>query len=287
MLGGAAFTTMAQQNRPLFDQHDLQLISKQFSFTEGPAADKEGNIFFTDQPNNKIWKYGIDGNLTLFLDNAGRSNGTYFDHKGNLVTCADENQQLWSVDPKGKITVLVKDIEGKHLNGPNDLWIDPKGGIYITDPYYQRDYWTRKASELDGMKVYYLPKGKKELVLVTDSLKKPNGIVGTPDGKTLYVADIAASKIYKFAIKKDGVLANKQVFVNMGADGITLDNEGNLYLSGKGVTIFNREGAQIGHIDVPEPWTANLCFGGTGRNELFITASTAIYKIPMRVKGVE
>ena len=277
----------AQQHQELFKQEELQLISKQFSFTEGPAADKKGNVFFTDQPNNKIWKYGTDGQLSVFMDQAGRSNGTYFDAKGNLITCADEHQQLWSIDAKGKVTVLVKDFGGRQLNGPNDLWIDSKGGIYITDPYYQRDYWTRKASELDGMKVYYLPKGKKELVLVNDSMNKPNGIVGSPDGKILYVADIAASKIYKFAIQPDGGLSDQQIFIHQGADGITLDEKGNLYLSGKGVTIFNAAGIQIGHIDVPEPWTANLCFGGKNKNELFITASTAFYKIPMKVKGVE
>ncbi|TDO22421.1 SMP-30/gluconolactonase/LRE family protein [Pedobacter duraquae] len=286
MIAGTS-SVMAQQNQALFEQAALQLISKQFSFTEGPASDKNGNVFFTDQPNNKIWKYDTSGNLSVFMERAGRSNGTYFDRKGNLVTCADENQQLWSIDPKGKVTVLVSDLGGKHLNGPNDLWIDPKGGIYITDPYYQRDYWTRKASELDGQKVYYLPKGKKNLVLVTDSLKKPNGIVGTPDGKTLYIADIGASRIYKFSIQKDGKLSDMRIFINQGADGITLDEMGNLYLSGKGVTIFNPAGQQIGHIDVPEPWTANLCFGGKDKNELFITASTALYKIPMRVKGAK
>ena len=278
---------MAQQDQALFEQASLKLISKQFSFTEGPASDKKGNVFFTDQPNNKIWKYDTNGNLSVFMDQAGRSNGTYFDRKGNLITCADENQQLWSIDPTGKVTVLVSDLGGKHLNGPNDLWIDAKGGIYITDPYYQRNYWTRTASELDGQKVYYLPKGKQNLMLATDSLKKPNGIVGTPDGKTLYIADIGASKTYKFTMLKDGKLSNMRVFVNQGADGITLDEKGNLYLSGKGVTIFNPAGQQIGHIDVPEPWTANLCFGGKDHNELFITASTALYKIPMRVKGTK
>src|SRR5882724_1442692 len=137
------------------------LVSGQFSFTEGPAVDRRGNIFFTDQPNNRIWEYDTDGKLSVFLDSAGRSNGMYFDKKGNLIACADEHEQLWSIDTRGRVTVLVSLYNGKHLNGPNDLWIDSKGGIYITDPYYQRDWWERKTPEISGEKVYYLPKGKQ------------------------------------------------------------------------------------------------------------------------------
>jgi gluconolactonase len=282
-------STMAQDttltNNRLFDARQLELISKDFKFTEGPAADQQGNIFFTDQPNNQIWKYGIDRKLSVFLSPAGRANGTYFDREGNLIVCADEHQQLWSIRPDKKVSVLFKDIEGKHLNGPNDLWVDQKGGIYITDPYYQRDYWERKAPELDGEKIYYLPKGKNDLVMVSDALKKPNGIVGSPDGKTLYVADIGDNKIYRFSVMPDGRLSSPAVFVNQGADGITLDAEGNLYLAGKGVTVFDKTGKQIAYLKINEPWTANLCFGGKNRDELFITASTAVYRLPMNVKG--
>jgi gluconolactonase len=269
----------------LFDPSKLQLISKQFSFTEGPSADKEGNVYFTDQPNNKIWKYDLNGKLSIFMEASGRANGTYFDREGNLVVCADEHQELWSISPSKKIEVLVRDLNGKHLNGPNDLWIDNKGGIYITDPYYQRDYWTRKAPELNGEKVYYLPKGKNQLVLASDVLQKPNGIVGTKDGKTLYVADIQGNKIVRFAVEDDGTLTGAESIINQGADGLTLDAMGNIYLAGKGVTIFNSKGEQIGHIEINEPWTANLCFGGKNHDELFITASTGFYRIPMRVKG--
>jgi gluconolactonase len=264
-----------------------QLVSSQFSFTEGPAVDKKGNVFFTDQPNNKIWKYSVDGKLSLFLDSAGRSNGTYFDRKGNLIACADEHDQLWSISPKGKVTVLVNLYGGKHLNGPNDLWIDGKGGIYITDPYYQRPYWTRKASELNGEKVYYLPKGKKELITVADDLLKPNGIVGTPDGQYLYIADIRGNKLYKYRINNGGTLSDKRVFANQGADGITLDDRGNVYLAGNGVTVYNPKGEKILHIPVPAKWTANICFGGKDRSVLFITASESVYVLPTLVHGVE
>jgi gluconolactonase len=264
-----------------------QLISKQFSFTEGASVDKKGNVFFTDQPNNKIWEYDTNGKLSVFLDNAGRSNGMYFDHKGNLVTCADEHEQLWSITPDKKITVLLKDYQGKLMNGPNDIWIDNKGGIYMTDPYYQRPWWTRTKSDLDGQKVYYLPKGKDQPVIVDADLKQPNGIVGTPDGKYLYVADIGDNKTYIYAINKNHTLSDRKLFVEQGSDGMTLDEKGNVYLTGKGVTIYSPEGKKIGHIAIPEPWTANLCFGGARKDVLFMTASTAIYILKMNVKGVE
>lgn len=275
------------QSNLIADGAKPQLVSKQFSFTEGPAVDKMGNIFFTDQPNDKIWKYDTNGKLSVFMEKAGRSNGLYFDKKGNLIACADEHNQLWQISPKGKIKVLVAHLDGKLLNGPNDLWIDAKGGIYITDPYYQRDYWTRKTTELEGQKIYYLPKGKKKLVMVADHFVRPNGIVGTPDGKFLFIADIGDNKTYKYEIKADGTLTNRQLFVAKGADGITLDELGNLYLCGNGVTVFNPEGKQIEHINIPEKWTANICFGGKNRDLLFMTASQTIYTLQMKVKGVE
>ena len=264
-----------------------QLISRQFAFTEGASTDKYGNVFFTDQPNNKIWEYNIYGKLSVFLDSAGRSNGMYFDHKGNLVTCADEHDQLWRISPKKKIKVLLTDYNSHLMNGPNDIWIDAKGGIYMTDPYYQRDYWTRKKSDLDGEKVYYLPKGSHQPIIVDSTIKKPNGIVGTPDGKYLYVADIGANKTYKYTINLNGTLSNRMLVIKQGADGMTLDEKGNIYLCGNGVTIYNPSGEKIAHIAINEPWTANLCFGGKDKNMLFITASTAIYTLKMNVKGVE
>ena len=264
----------------------LQQVSNQFTFTEGPAVDKTGAVYFTDQPNDKIWKYDVDGKLSLFLDKTGRSNGMYFDKKGNLITCADEKDELWSISPAGKVTVLLRDFQGHRLNGPNDLWIDPKGGIYFTDPYYQREYWGRKKPDIDGERVYYLAKGKKEAVVVDGDLKQPNGIIGTPDGKFLYVADIRDNKTYKYQIGADGSLTNRQLYVSQGSDGMTLDNRGNLYLTGKGVTVYNPAGVKIEFIPVPARWVGNICFGGKERNTLFITASEAVYTLQMQVKGI-
>jgi gluconolactonase len=267
----------------------LELISSQFKFTEGASVDKAGNVYFTDQPNNTIWKYDTNGKLSLFRDNAGRSNGTYVDKNGNLITCADENGQIWSIDKKGKETVILKNFQGHQFNGPNDLWIDPKGGIYFTDPYFQRDYWTRKEGDpaMKKESLYYLAKGKTEPVVVDDQFVKPNGVVGTPDGKHLYAAEIAKGIIYKYDIQPDGLLTNRTSFVEDRADGITLDHKGNVYLAGNGVTVYDPSGRKIEHIDVPSKWTANLCFGGKNKDVLFITASESVYIIKMAVKGVE
>ena len=265
----------------------LHLVSNQFKFTEGPAADKEGNIFFTDQPNDKIWEYDIHGKLYLFMDKTGRANGLYFDKEGNLVSCSDEKDELWSISKSKKVTVLMTDYEGKRVNGPNDLWIDNKGGIYFTDPYYQRDYWTRTKPDIDGQNVYYLPKGKKEAFIGDNTLQKPNGIIGTPDGKYLYVADIGGDKTYRFEMNADGTLHNKKLFIAQGSDGMTLDEEGNLYLSGKGVFVFNKNGEKIGYIPVPANWVGNITFGGNDRKTLFITASEAAYTLQMKVKGAQ
>lgn len=271
----------------LFDQNELKLISSDFSFTEGCSPDRQGNVFFTDQPNDKIWKYGTDGKLSVFLDKSGRSNGTYFDQEGNLVACADENGELWAIKPDGKVTVILKDFQGKQFNGPNDLWINDKGDIYFTDPYYKRDYWTRTGRDLSSNDVYYLPKGAKQPIRVISDLNTPNGIVGTPDGKFLYVADIGAGKTYRYSIGVNGELGGKQLLMEYGSDGMTLDEKGNIYLTtGKGVLIFNAKGQMIGQIKVPhEP--SNVCFSGKEKNVLFITARKAIYTLPMKVKGIE
>ena len=283
-----SLTASAQNaSQPLFNQDSLKLVSNQFKFTEGASVDKSGNVYFTDQPNDKIWKYTLDGKLEVFLSPAGRANGTMVDKKGNLIVCADEHNQLWSIDRNKKVKVLLSGYEGKNLNGPNDIWLDANGGIFFTDPYYQRDYWTRTSAELPKESVYYVKKGSGKAKLVADDIKQPNGIVGTPDGKFLYVSDIGDGKTYRYAIGTNGELSNRKLIVNLGSDGMVLDAEGNIYLSGKGVSIFSKDGTKIGHIDIPENWVGNVCFGGKKKDMLFITASKSLYKIKMNVKGVE
>ena len=268
-------------------ERNLKKLAGDFKFTEGPAVDANGNVFFTDQPNDRIMKWSVEGKLSTFLKPCGRSNGLYFDRKGNLLACADEKNQLWSIDPAGKVTVLVSDYKGKLLNGPNDLWVRPDGGVYFTDPFYKRPYWKRGPMEQDAQCVYYLAPDRKRLLRAADGLAQPNGIVGTPDGGKLYVADIRGGKTYAYDVGEDGTLSNRKPFCQMGSDGMTIDSEGNVYLTGRGVTVFDRAGKRIEHIDVPQRWTANVCFGGADRKTLFITAGTGLYAIRMRVKGAE
>ncbi len=265
----------------------LTKLSDQYSFTEGPAADKKGNIYFTDQPNNRIMKWSVDGVLSVYMENAGRANGMYFDREGNLLACADEKNEIWKIDKNKNITVLVNDFEGKRLNGPNDLWVDPKGGIYFTDPFYQRDYWTHTSKEIEKECVYYLSPDKTKITNVANDLIKPNGIIGTSDGKMLYVADIEANKTFSYKINNDGSLGEKTLFTESGSDGITIDESGNIYLTGKGVSVFNPKGEKIAHIDVKEPWTANVCFGGKKFKTLFITAGKSVYTLEMNVRGMK
>ena len=214
----------------------LKKVVGDCKFTEGPACDADGNVFFTDQPNDRILKYGTDGKLSTFMQPCGRSNGLCFDAKGNLWACADEKNELWVIDGAGKVTVVVKDYQGKLLNGPNDVWLRPGGGAYFTDPFYKRDYWKRGPNEQGAEAVYYLAPDRKTVTRVVDDMKQPNGIIGTPDGKTLYVSDIGGHKTYVYDIQPDGSLKNKRLFCELGSDGMTIDDEGNVYLTGKGVT---------------------------------------------------
>ncbi|MFA5330572.1 MAG: SMP-30/gluconolactonase/LRE family protein [Prolixibacteraceae bacterium] len=256
-----------------------------YTFTEGPSVAQDGRVFFTDQPNDKIYVWKEDGTIITFLNACERANGTYFNQKGELVVCADLHNKLMVFSPDKKEQTLVENFDGKHLNGPNDLWIAPNGGIYFSDPYYFRDYWEPGHQEVqDARGFYYLsPEGK--LTRVVSGVKQPNGLIGTPDGKTLYVSDINDGKIWKYSIQPDGSLSNKTFFAPEGSDGMTIDNEGNVYLTNKTVSVFNPEGKNIAKIEVPEQ-PSNVCFGGKKRNILFITARTSVYTLKMNVKGV-
>ena len=154
----------------------------------------------TDQPNDRILIWSTDGKLSTFMQGSGRSNGLCFDRLGSLWACADEKNELWRISPEGKSTVVIKKYNGKLLNGPNDVWIRPDGGVYFTDPFFRREYWEREKSEQDAQGVYYLGPERNRLIRVTDDLRMPNGIIGTPDGKTLYIADLGGQKTYRYRI---------------------------------------------------------------------------------------
>ncbi len=263
-------------------------IGSGFIFTEGPAVDKNGNVFFTDQPNNTIVKWSANsGQLSIFSDDSGRANGLYFESNGNLLACADMDNQIWSFSPDGKHKVLLDSYDGKKLNGPNDLWVHPNGGIFFTDPLYKRNYWTRNPDRhQDGEHVYFMSQDGKKVERVETTLVKPNGIVGSANGKLLYVADIGGKKTYSYRINKNNQLIDKKLFAEMGSDGMTLDQKGNVYLTGDGVTVFNKKGIKIAHIPLNARWTANVCFGGSDKSTLFITAMDGLYTLDMNVKGL-
>jgi gluconolactonase len=262
----------------------VERLAGGFAFTEGPTCDAKGNVYFTDQPNNRIMTWSVDGKLSTFMQPAGRANGMCFDAQGQLIAAADEQTALWSIAPDGAVTVILNTYGGKPLNGPNDVWVRPDGALYFTDPFYKRPWWTYDTMPQDGQHVYFLSADRRQLVRVTDDLEKPNGIIGTPDGKTLFVADIGAGKTFRFDIAPDGRLTGKTLVAEARSDGMTLDNEGNMYLTGEGVLVFDSTGRQIDHIEIPdEEWTSNVCFAGKDRKTLFITASRGLYAIAMRV----
>lgn len=256
-----------------------------FQFTEGPSADSKGNVYFTDQPNDRIMKWSTAGELSTFMQPSGRSNGLAFDKDDNLWSCADEKNEIWKISPDKKVEVLPSLYQGKVLNGPNDLWIHPAGGIYFTDPFYKRTWWDHQNMPQDIQAVYFMSPDHKTITRLTDDLLQPNGIVGTPDGKKLFVADIKANKTWSYTINKDGSLSDKRLFCELGSDGMTIDSKGNIYLTGKGVTIFDKTGKKLGNIEIPENWTANVCFGDKDLKSLFITASKGFYRVKTKVKG--
>jgi len=265
---------------------EVTRLAREFEFTEGPTCNASGDLYFTDQPNDRIMRWTASGELETFRKPAGRANGMYFDEKGRLLACADEKNELWAIAGDGTASVLWKGYEGRPLNGPNDVWARPGGGLYFTDPFYKRPWWSHDTMPQDGQHVYYLAPDGKTLVRVTDDLVQPNGIIGSPDGKTLYVSDIRARKTWRYDIGEDGRLSGKTLLCERGSDGMTLDDEGNVYLTGDGVRVFDRSGREIEHIVVPdEPWTANVSFCGPDRRTLFITASKGLYSVRTRTRG--
>jgi len=265
---------------------EAEKLAGEFKFTEGPAVDAMGNVYFTDIPNHLILTWSIDDQLDTFRINSGRANGLYFDKDENLLVCEGEKGRITSTSPNGEYIAIATEYDGKRFNQPNDLWPDSKGGVYFTDPKYGSD-----DEELfqKGMHVYYIKPGHNSVLRVCDDLEKPNGVLGTPDGKILYVTDAQAGKTYKYEIQKDGSLANKALFIEFGCDGMTIDKSGNVYITPQGkhtVDIFSPSGVLLDSVLVPER-PSNVCFGGKNRNQLFITARTSIYRVELKTKGVD
>lgn len=259
----------------------LEKVSGRYEFTEGPTADSQGNVFFSDVRANRTYKWTVDGQVSVVREDTGGSNGLSFDKAGNLLACEGGRGRLVCIDPKGKTSIVADQYGGKRFNQPNDLWIDPRGGVYFSDPVYGRG--ERGQS---GEHVYYVSPDRKRVERVVDNMVRPNGLVGTPDGKTLYVSDHGAGRIWKYNIEPDGTLSHPVSFAAVGADGMKIDGEGNVYLAQKGIVVYDRAGKHLETIVVPEEPT-NLCFAGADSHTLFITARSSVFTLRMSASGIQ
>ncbi|TWU39783.1 SMP-30/gluconolactonase/LRE family protein [Novipirellula artificiosorum] len=246
----------------------------QFQFTEGPVADASGNVYFTDVRAGCIYRRNIDGQLSVVLEKSGGANGLAIDAAGRLVLCQGELGRVARMNQDGSLTLLAEAYNGNRFNKPNDLWIAPSGGIYFSDPLYGQGTKTQ-----DGEHVYHIPPSGKPVIRVADDLVRPNGVVGSADGQTLYITDQGAGKTYRYAIQSDGSLANKTLFADIGADGLALDSHGNLYLAEQGVVMLDSTGQRLRTFETPERPT-NICLINN-ESKLFVTARTRILSIPL------
>ena len=244
----------------------------EFQFTEGPVADARGDVYFTDVRANRIYRRTGDGRLSIMLEDSGGANGLAIDSSGRLVLCQGELGRIARLDRDGTLTVIADEYDGKRFNKPNDLWIAPNGGIYFSDPLYGSG--TKSQA---GEYVYYIAPDSHRPIRVVNDLLRPNGLVGSVDGKTLYITDHGAGKTYRYAILPDGTLSDKTLFTDIGADGLALDSRGNLYLAEQGIVVFDSTGRRVGTFPTPEQPT-NICLIDN-EQKLFVTARSRVLLI--------
>jgi gluconolactonase len=260
-----------------------------FKFTEGPAADRDGNVYFSDIPNERIHKVDAEGKLSVFREKTNRANGLMLNAKGEIVACEGAGQVV-AYSPDGKSRrVLADSYDGKRLNAPNDLVVDKQGGVYFTDPWFG----PRQPLPQGKTAVYYIAADGKVTRLV-DDLPNPNGVILSPDEKTLYVIPSGQAEMMAYSVEAPGKIGKGRVFCTLkqrregekgGGDGLTVDEKGNLYItSGLGLQVFAPDGKLLGIIALPE-MPANVTFGGKDLKTLYVTARTSLYTVPMEVKG--
>lgn len=268
-------------------------------FTEGPAADAEGNVYFSEIRGNRILKHSPGGGWTEFRNPSRRANGLAFDQEGRLIACEGAapggGRQVTRTDlTSGEVEVLADKYEGKRLNSPNDLVIDRQGRIYFTDPRYG----DQADRQLDTEDVYLIDlDGRLRRVLTKPDINKPNGIGISPDGKTLYVADTIAepreARVMAFDLAEDGTPSKGRVHYSFGGgrgiDGMAIDSKGNIYGAAgnnnhppenhAGIYVITPAGELEGRISIPEDAVTNCTFGGEGLRTLYITAGKNLYEI--------
>ena len=271
-----------------------------FRFTEGPAWDGKDAWYFSDLSNRTLHRWTERKGVELVRTGIdGSSNGIVVDADGRLVFCEVATRRIVRRSADGKEVTLADSCDGRPIGMPNDLWRAPGGDIYFTIPRTN----ARRAKAVPKNAVsgtvcriaspqhdvgQNRPSGDGgyEVNNVGIGLKSPNGIVGTRDCKWLYVADPGAQKCWRFAIEPDGSLTDQELAADRGSDGLAVDEQGNLYVTGRdeGVLVYSPEAKQIAKIAVPER-PANMKFGGPDGRTLFITARTGIYAVEMNVRG--
>ena len=267
---------------------DAKRLFTGFAFTEGPAADGEGNLYFTDIPNATIHKVDRAGKLFAFTKESRHSNGLMV-VGGRLLACEMDGQLVAHDLKTGERSVLIDKHNGQRFNACNDLVIDKTGGIYFTDPRFRAPEPWPQVKEA----VYYLSADGKVKRLIDDRIA-PNGVILSPDEKTLYVIPSMEETMWAYAVEAPGKIGKGRVLCrttlaegksNSGGDGLAVDTNGNLYITtGLGLQVFSPEGKQLGIIPVPEH-PANVTFGGPGNHTLFVTARKSLYAIETKATG--
>jgi gluconolactonase len=275
----------------LVESGEPERIATGFRLAEGPVWHPDGYLLFSDIMDNTIYKWTLDGKVMIFRSPNGYSNGLTFDKQGRLIACEHSNRRVSRTEPDGTIVVLAKEFEGKRLNSPNDVVVKSDGSIYFTDPPWglKAAYGGPGKQELTFQGLYrILPDGKTLKLLVKD-LYRPNGLAFSPDEKVLYVTE-GRRNVYAFDVQSDGTLANRRVFVNLYGylDGIKVDMKGNLYVASNSdsLQVYDSAGKHLGEIIIPEIAT-NCAFGGNDNKTLFITARASVYRVQLKVPGIQ
>lgn len=284
-------THRAQAQELVQPTGEVEKVKSGFQFTEGPAAADDGSLYFTDIPENSIHQLSADGEIKLFTNQSGHSNGLLVTSDGRLIACQMDGQVVEFNRETGLVArTLASEYQSKRFNAPNDLVIDSAGGIYFTDPLY------RAPDPLpQGLQAVYYINPDGEVARVTEGIKAPNGIGLSPDQKRLYVIPSMQAKMLVYEVKELGQLGSVETFCHLrqpsgesetGGDGMAVDRQGNVYITTHlGIQIFASNGVAVGLIEVPEQ-PANVTFGGKDRKTLYITARTSLYRVAMPIAGL-
>lgn len=265
-------------------------VASGFGFTEGPVWDKSGYLWVSDETLNKIFKVDVRTGEKRPVIALGDPDGNTYDKDQRILDCASVLRAVIRLSPDGtSYTVLADRFEGKRLNSPNDVVLGPDGAIYFTDP--TSDLPKGEKQELPFKGVYRIAQDGK-LRLLIKSMKDPNGLAFSPDGKRLYVDDSTDQTIWVYDFKPDGSVVNGRIFAAEIADpkegvpdGMRVDKAGNLYVVGPlGIWVWSPAGEHLGTIVVPEQ-PANLTWGDANASTLYITAETSVYKISTKAHG--